>query len=125
MKDDKGSLSVFGLFLTLGLMIISAVLVNSTSLYLQQRQLESLSDSLALDLADYLQVTSAAETYGIANSELTLLNSTQRDTELTEIVIEAPKVSLKLCQAADLGFLTLINQVRPIQVCAASTASLY
>ncbi|MFM6980880.1 MAG: pilus assembly protein TadG-related protein [Micrococcales bacterium] len=96
MSDERGSLTVLGLFVTLGILLTAAVTLNASTLYLQQRQVQNLSDALALDLAD-LQL-SRAVTFADAQAELTLLDTTERVTVIKTVSFDAPKVSVVLCQ---------------------------
>lgn len=125
MKDnERGSLTVLGLFLTLALLVTAEVTLDANSLYLQQRQVNNLSDALALDLADLLRVTDSSEVTARANGELELLNATGREALLNKLEVLTPKVRVRLCQSPAVffnlnGFLKINSQ----QVCAESTAT--
>lgn len=122
MKDDSGSITLLGLFLTLGLLLFSAVLLDSGSLYLQKRQLANLSDSLALDLADLLD--RGSDPVVSADAELKILNATGRETELVSIQIDTPKVTVGLCQEPATVFnLYLVLDRSAERVCSRSTAT--
>lgn len=124
MTEERGSISLLGLFLTLGLMLFSAVLLDSSSLYLQKRQLVNLSDALALDLADLLQHGGNPARSAVA--ELEALDATGRETQLVAVDIDQPKVTVSLCQQPAMVFnIYNVLQLSADQVCARSSATSY
>lgn len=124
MRNERGSISLLGLFLTLGFLLFSAVLLDSSSLYLQKRQLVNLSDALALDLADLLQ--SDSNISAAAPIELELLDATQRPTELVGLLVSGSKVTVSICQqpAALFNFYEVLS-TSASKVCARSSATSY
>lgn len=122
MKSEQGSLTVFGLFITLGLLFTLAIVANSNSLYLQQRQLKNIADALTLDLADLLQHSDSELVQQSALGELDLLNTSGSQITLEQVVIDEPKVGVTLCAGPKLTF----NLWLPLSdVCANSTATSY
>lgn len=124
MNEERGSVSLLGLFLTLGLLLFSAVLLDSSSLYLQNRQLVNLSDALALDLADLLQ--NGGNPVSSALVELEALDATGRATQLINVEVDEPKVTVSLCQQPSTAFnLYEVLQLPADQVCSRSSATSY
>lgn len=122
MNEERGSISLLGLFLTLGLLLFSAVLLDSSSLYLQKRQLANLSDALALDLADLIQ--NGGDPFSSALVELEALDATGRETQLIEVAVDVPRVTVSLCQQPSTVFnLYGVLQVPADQVCSRSSAT--
>ena len=123
LRSEQGSLSVLGIAACAFLLILAGVLLNISSLNLQQRQLNNLSDAVALSLTDLSQTSVISNE--LAESELLELNATNRLTQVMQVSQpEVDSVEVELCQQPDLAFdLTKWFDVSPKHVCAKSKAT--
>ncbi|MEO0049042.1 MAG: hypothetical protein RL556_374 [Actinomycetota bacterium] len=122
--SEQGSISVLGIAVCAFLLLLAGVLLNVNSLNLQQRQLNNLSDAMALSLNDLSQ--SSVISNELAESELLELNATNRLTQIMQVSQpEVESVEIELCQQPELAFdLTKWFDISPKQVCANSKATI-
>lgn len=123
---DRGSLAPLGLFGLLLIGTVIAVTTDSRAAFIQQRQLNALSDALALDLAD-LAKTGTKVDEANAIEELGVLKSSSQHAEIAFFAADdygqAVKVKIKLCrQFAGIFSPSWIGANSNHQLCSTSSA---
>ena len=129
IKSDSGSiapLAILGIMLTLS---ISLVQLSATTLFEQQRRLNSVSDALALDLADLALDMKQNIDGQLATQELDILNQQSGDGAKSWVASFSKsgqnRVSVRLCQRnilLDKPFTNALGRGVLPDVCVASTA---
>ena len=133
MKNDEGSIMLLGIGMIGVCLLALAVITDSASAFIQQRELQSVADSIALAGAQGIDLE---EYYEVGATQSTRLNSSQAqeiaktyaaamtadsDTKLTGVAVEPDGRSIRVTLTAPLR-LTFFDALPfdPVQVSASA-----